>query len=238
MQNQHTHLTFPQEYSLNFHLTSYFHAPFECNNNDITTSCFETHGFKKSTGDICSRMFLGCGEVFCQAISGTCNSTGFCASGLHWWQSTGSNVPWCVHWWVSISSHHHKIFTIPHLQFRSFIGSTGHAEAIRFEFDPAKVSYAVLLDFFFSLHDPTTLNQQGSLDTNQTFIVMILRERRRLPIPIGHFHTFSSAAWNRIEIDRHPAGHQNFKEDCDTNCGGWWFLGGRERPSTISGASS
>lgn len=42
------------------------------------------------------------------------------------------------------------------------IGTTGHAEAIRIEFDPALVDYETLLDYFFRLHDPTTLNQQGN----------------------------------------------------------------------------
>jgi peptide-methionine (S)-S-oxide reductase len=38
---------------------------------------------------------------------------------------------------------------------------TGHAEVVELEFDPAKVTYGLLLDAFFSLHDPTTLNRQG-----------------------------------------------------------------------------
>jgi peptide-methionine (S)-S-oxide reductase len=41
-------------------------------------------------------------------------------------------------------------------------GTTGHAEAIRIEFDPAEVSYADLLDIFFTVHDPTQLNRQGN----------------------------------------------------------------------------
>ena len=40
-------------------------------------------------------------------------------------------------------------------------GTTGHAEAVRIEYDPAIVSYADLLDIFFHTHDPTTLNRQG-----------------------------------------------------------------------------
>ena len=39
--------------------------------------------------------------------------------------------------------------------------TTGHAEAVLVEFDPAKVTYQELLDIFFVNHDPTTLNRQG-----------------------------------------------------------------------------
>ncbi|UNI23256.1 Peptide-methionine (S)-S-oxide reductase [Purpureocillium takamizusanense] len=40
-------------------------------------------------------------------------------------------------------------------------GKTGHAEAAQIIFDPSVVSYATLLEFFFRMHDPTTLNAQG-----------------------------------------------------------------------------
>ena len=39
--------------------------------------------------------------------------------------------------------------------------TTGHAEVVQLEYDPAKVSYECLLDHFWNLHDPTTLNRQG-----------------------------------------------------------------------------
>ncbi len=40
--------------------------------------------------------------------------------------------------------------------------TTGHAEVVRFEFDPAKVSYEKLLEVFFMTHDPTTKDRQGN----------------------------------------------------------------------------
>ncbi|GAB7128916.1 peptide-methionine (S)-S-oxide reductase MsrA [Silvimonas sp. JCM 19000] len=40
-------------------------------------------------------------------------------------------------------------------------GETGHAEILKIEFDPAEVSFEDLLDVYFTIHDPTTLNRQG-----------------------------------------------------------------------------
>lgn len=52
-------------------------------------------------------------------------------------------------------------------------GKTGHAEMIRIEFDPRIVSYEELLDLFWKIHDPTSLNRQGN-DVGEQYRSIIL----------------------------------------------------------------
>src|SRR3989475_3577767 len=51
---------------------------------------------------------------------------------------------------------------VPHPSYEAVCtGTTGHAEVVQIAFDPTIVTYRELLEVFFTLHDPTTLNQQG-----------------------------------------------------------------------------
>lgn len=60
-------------------------------------------------------------------------------------------------------------------------GDTGHAEVTQIQFDPAKISYARLLEVFWQAHDPTTLNRQGNDEgTQYRSIILYHDESQRL----------------------------------------------------------
>ena len=58
--------------------------------------------------------------------------------------------------------------TVPNPSYQAVCtGATGHAEVTQVTFDPAVITYRDLLDIFFTIHDPTTLNRQGADEGTQ-----------------------------------------------------------------------
>jgi peptide methionine sulfoxide reductase msrA/msrB len=78
------------------------------------------------------------------------------------------------------------------------MGTTGHAESVRIEFDPTKTSYEALLEFFFKMHDPTTRNQQGNDKGTQYRSVIFYLDDRQKEIAQKVIHAVeASRKWPR-----------------------------------------
>ncbi len=58
-------------------------------------------------------------------------------------------------------------------------GRTGHAEVVRVSFDPGVINYRQILEVFFTIHDPTTLNRQGAdVGTQYRSVIFTLNEEQ------------------------------------------------------------
>lgn len=78
----------------------------------------------------------------------------------------------------------------------TFDGHAGHAESVEIKFDPDKVSFNTLLELFFKMHDPTTLNQQGGdLGTQYRSAIFYHRNKQKKEALAFKIKVERSQAW-------------------------------------------
>ena len=84
----------------------------------------------------------------------------------------------------------------------------GHAEAIEIVFDPAKTSYRDLLEFFFQIHDPTTLNRQGNdIGTSYRSAIFYLSDEQKQVAEDTIADVNASGLWpGKVVTEVTPAG--------------------------------
>ena len=101
----------------------------------------------------------------------------------------GAGCFWCVEAVFSRLGGVEKVVSgytggsVPNPTYREVCdGTTGHAEAVRITFDPDTISYAELLDVFWRIHDPTTLNRQGADAGTQYRSAIFYHDKRQREI--------------------------------------------------------
>ncbi len=77
-------------------------------------------------------------------------------------------------------------------------GSTGHAEALQIIFDPKKTTYSAILEEFFKIHDPTTVNQQGNdVGSQYRSAIFYSSEEQKSAAVAMKIRVDSSGAWKK-----------------------------------------
>ena len=101
-------------------------------------------------------------------------------------------------------------------------GRTGHAEAVRVVFDPARVSYESLARIFFEIHDPTQLNRQGPDTGPQYRSAVFYQDQKQKEIAESLIKRLKDKGWPVVteigpQTDFYPAEeyHQNYLEKHD-----------------------
>lgn len=77
-----------------------------------------------------------------------------------------------------------------------YAGGTGHAEVVQLSFDPNIITYREILEIFFVMHDPTTLNRQGN-DVGEIYRSIILyHDEQQRAIANDIVETFAKPLWH------------------------------------------
>ena len=89
-------------------------------------------------------------------------------------------------------------YTGGEVQNATYRNHEGHAEAIRITYDPGRISYDELLEFFFKIHDPTTLNRQGNdIGTSYRSAIFYHDDEQRQAAQRMKQRVDASGAWKR-----------------------------------------
>lgn len=99
---------------------------------------------------------------------------------------------------------------------------TGHAEVVQLTFDPSVVTYREILEIFFTMHDPTTLNRQGNDVGEEYRSVVFYHDDKQKEIAVDMKDNFAAKLWDKpavTQIEPFTAFysaedyHQNFYEN-------------------------
>lgn len=86
-------------------------------------------------------------------------------------------------------------------------GTTGHAEVVRVDFDPDVITFRDLLDVFFTIHDPTTLNRQGAdVGTQYRSAIYYISPEQKAAAESAVAQLEAEGVWSGIVTEVEPAG--------------------------------